>query len=381
MKMTTTRPCLIAPQPRKDVVLQRLFSSTTDDRNDDDSSSSSDHARDQLTVLRRLESTTYQPQDYYATLTEDDEECSIVVSRQATVEYLYQISDYGGFERHVVAYAMTNLLDRYLSSSSHNNSAAARKTLCDKNHYQWVSLTCLYMAVKLLEPQNIGIDSLVPLTNHMYTVQDFCHMERTILRQLQWRVAHGPTSLDFTRLFLQHLPSHVSPPLATQLFHQSQYQLELAVADYELCTGNLSSDLAVAALWNALEWTNDVQEFSVSDQSAFQRTIKRVLLETSPQDCLDWNANTKCLMEEERIPKIQSKVTNLVLDAYSSNRNANIVLIDSSRDGSAIQEEKRGSPVTTVKEALDSCGGKHRTLRSDRESVRDVTQAELLLYA
>lgn len=385
--MTAASVCLVAPLPRKDLVLSRLALCTSCSNSDDHSSSSSssslDHAREQLSVLRRLETTTYKPQDYYASVLDGDDEASIVVSRQGTVEYLYQVSDFGGFERRVVAYAMTNLLDRYLSTCP----ATARRVLCDKNRYQWVTLTCLYLTVKLLEPQNIGIESLPPLTNNVYTVQDFIDMESTILRELQWKVAHGPSGQEFVRMFLQYLPSSVSTSLATQLFHQSEYQLELAISDYELCTGSLDSELAMAALWNALEWT-DAQELSKSEQFAFQGTVRRILCEACPQDIM---AVPECdTYSEGQIVKLQSKLTTLVLGAYSSSRAARSIKGADTRSGIVhCDSDKRRSPVTIArKEALDGCRssrlphtlqGKHRqTVASNQDSIRSVTHAELL---
>ena len=435
------RSCLVAPLPSKDLVLQRLFSAAGDDGRSSSSITSSDQALDQLAVLRRLEATTYKPQDYYATVLQlatkcdSEEDCHspqgreeplsrIVVSRQSTVEYLYRISDYGGFERHVVGYAMNNLLDRYFSSSCRSLGGEeeyecidARRVLLsgDKNHYQLVALTCLYMAVKLLEPVNIGVASMVPLTNGLYSVEDFCEMERTILKQLQWRVAHGPTGTDFVRLLLQYLPGTVSSSLAAQIFHQSQYQLELAVSDYELCcccssdghSGGLVSDLAVAALWNALEWT-EVEEFSLADQLAFRTTIRRILSETSPHrndstTFLDHALGTdaaeltvdhlqeRITLEEEATQQLQAKLTKLLMDAYASNqimqdtKRRTTKSTNSSGTGTvcsitAAQTLQRGC-VSSSTPHRHHGKGKYRSMPLDPESVRDVTRTHLLMYA
>lgn len=419
---------MIAPLPSKDLVLQRLFSAADNDGSN--GSTSSDQAMDQLTVLRRLEATTYKPQDYYASVLQlatdrDSKEdyhperqgrlSRIVVSRRTTVEYLYRISDYGGFERHVVAYAMNNLLDRYLSSACRSvdgedddGHTVAHRVLLngEKNHYQLIALTCLYMAVKLLEPVNIGVASLVPLTNGLYSVEDFCEMERTILKQLKWRVAHGPTGTDFVRLFLQYLPCNVSPSLAAQIFHQSQYQLELAVSDYELCCcygrdrrgRGVVSDLAVAALWNALEWTED-GEFSLVDQSAFRTTVRKILSATSPRtletNTADWAADHRheiVALEDEITQQLQHQLTKLVLDAYASNqivqatktcttKSTNPRGTETDRSIAAEQTPYRRCVSGSTLHHHHRGPTKYRTMPSDPESVRDVTQTDVLMYA
>ena len=436
--------CLITPHLKKDLVLQRLFSGEGDDS---DNSSSSDQTLEQLSVLRRLEATTYKQHDYYATVLQVDSSrdnldrralqtqaqppCSssrITVSRSAMVEFLYRVSDYGGFERQVVAYAMNNLLDRYFSSTcsraAHRrsedccwdchlgNTAAHRALLSDsQSYYQLVALTCLYMAVKLLEPANIGVASMVPLTNGLYSVEDFCEMERTILQELKWRVAHGPLGIDFVRIFLQHLPSSVSPSLAAQIFYQTQYQLELAVADYELCCcrnntagsgiGGPVSTVAVAALWNALEWT-DVQEFSLEDQSLFRATVRRILLETASRCdnapsserfiAVKVGAESLYLQQEvdleDETSQLQPKLAKLVLDAYAANRTVQQTMSGATKANSTGTTTER--PVAV--EQRHGCGTssslhhrhdryKYRTLPLDPESVRDVTQTDLLMYA
>jgi len=368
---------LVAPRPRQDLTLHRRFS-TTDGANQDRSDISTTshvHDQEQLLVLRKLEVTTYQTQNYYASFKDDDDD--IVVSRSDTVTYLYHASDYGGFERQVVSYAVRHLLDRYLSTSCPGET---RRALChDKGYYQLISLTCLYMAVKLLEPQNIGIESLVPLTNHVYSVTDFVKMERTILEALDWRVAHGPLGVEFVGIFLQYLPVNVSDRTSRQLFYQSQYQCELAVSEYQLCSGERPDSLvALAALWNALTWTN-IQDFSLSDQTTFRANVKSLYEEASPFR----NKNEVRENEhfDQQIIEIQSILAGLVHYAYSFNQtmqtNATKCHQHNPVDADKTFQPQRDSPVSTVrKETFDDCRSnaakprdKYRTVSSDRKTI------------
>ncbi|CAB9528902.1 diatom-specific cyclin [Seminavis robusta] len=283
--VATTAPhrlqvCRVAPRPlQKDHPWQPSLATPT--------------TREQLETMRQLESSTYLAEHYFCY-----EQSCMTVSRCYTVEYLYQVVDYGGFQRDVVTYAMTHLLDRYLSTRSDISSL-----LTEQNPYQLISLTCLYMAVKLLEPNNIGIESLVALTNHVYSVQDFQDMESNILDALDWRVAHGPTPLAFVQHLLQLLPDHQK--LASALYPHVQYQLELAVSDYKLSCfhsdNHRPSQLAVAAIWNALE-AIDVSVFSTHEKQRYQAHVERALGRR---------------MDPELLRRLQSTLRELMLAAYT----------------------------------------------------------------
>jgi hypothetical protein len=300
------RPCSLAPRPR----------SPTD--NDTASASSYrlmkplplDEIRDQLEAMRMLESRyAFHKTDYQHGI------CGSNVSRTRTTEYLYQIIDFGDFQRHTVDYAMTNLLDRYLSAAGPKK---AEEILRDRSRYQLLALTCLYMAVKLLEVRTIGVDSLVPLCNDMFVAQDFLAMEQTVLRTLDWKVGHGPTAWSFCQLYLQLLlpeesiiseqKDPITDMVLKQMMHHCQYQLELAVSDYGLAVASKCkpSKIALAAVWNALEGM-DVSLFSLVDQNAYRNNLSNLILQIG-QDCKSFDF-------EDKIRKIQERLAQVMWNA------------------------------------------------------------------
>ena len=178
------------------------------------------------------------------------------------VDLLYEIADYCHFRRETVAYAVYNVLDRYLSLKRH-------VPLQSRSDLQLVASAALYIAVKVLEPVSMDVHSLADLSRGAFDATDVMEAEKTILFALQWNVAQGPTPIAFVQHFLTLLQLDLSMTaepgqergrvvdgygeLLDDLLDQAQYQVELAVADYSLGVNRSLSDIALAAVWNALE--------------------------------------------------------------------------------------------------------------------------------
>lgn len=171
-------------------------------------------------------------------------------TRQNMIDLLYEIADYCHFRRETVAYAIWNIMDRFLSLPNY-------KPLETKIDFQLIASTSLYIAVKLLEPVSMDVQSLAELSKGGFESLDILEMEKYMLFALQWAVSHGPTPIAFVQLYLSllQMDGHVLSEwdLWDSLLEQAQYQVELSVVHYHLVTSKNPSVIALAAVWNALE--------------------------------------------------------------------------------------------------------------------------------
>jgi len=171
-------------------------------------------------------------------------------TRQNMIDLLYEIADYCHFRRETVAYAIWNIMDRFLSLPNH-------KPLETKIDFQLIASTSLYIAVKLLEPVSMDVQSLAELSKGAFESLDILEMEKHMLFSLKWAVSHGPTPVGFVQLYLSLLQMDgrvlSERELWDNLMEQAQYQVELSVVHYHLATSKNPSEIALAAVWNALE--------------------------------------------------------------------------------------------------------------------------------
>lgn len=171
-------------------------------------------------------------------------------TRQNMIDLLYEIGDYCHFRRETVSYAIWNIMDRFLSLPNH-------KPLETKIDFQLIASTSLYIAVKLLEPVSMDVQSLAELSKGGFETLDILEMEKYMLFALKWAISHGPTPIGFVQLYLSllQMDGHVLSEwdLWYNLLEQAQYQVELSVVHYHLVTSKNPSEIALAAVWNALE--------------------------------------------------------------------------------------------------------------------------------
>jgi hypothetical protein len=158
--------------------------------------------------------------------------------RQQMFDWACMVVDSFGMDREVVAVSF-RLLDAYMSNEV--NSPAEEVT---RDDFQLFSMTCLYLAIKVLEPypRKIGMKALVDMSRGFYTVDDIAVTERDILVSLEWRL-NPPTALSFTRLLWSLFPGKVSP--STQL--TSTTLTEISVSD-SFFIGRKSSLVGLAAV-------------------------------------------------------------------------------------------------------------------------------------
>lgn len=137
-----------------------------------------------------------------------------------------------------------NHLDRYLSDYPF---------VVDKNKFQLLAMTCLYLSIKLNVYKHLLIpgskstmDSILQLSRGFFTLKEMEDMENDILQRLQWHV-HPPSPQAFVKHFL-----YLNGIEDTELLDQSQFMVELSIMDYYFVNYK-SSEVAIAAVMNALQ--------------------------------------------------------------------------------------------------------------------------------
>jgi Cyclin, N-terminal domain/Cyclin, C-terminal domain len=164
---------------------------------------------------------------------------------------LFTVVDHFDLRREIVNIAMSHL-DRYLSACPEP---------VEKSTFQLLSMTCLYLAIKLNETRIIVIpgskssmDTLLQLSRGVFTLEEVERMEYDILQRLQWHV-HPPTPQLFVRTFLFLISSQnnqESTIMEQEIHGLANFMVELSVMDYFLAKYK-SSEIAMAGILNALD--------------------------------------------------------------------------------------------------------------------------------
>jgi hypothetical protein len=130
--------------------------------------------------------------------------------RQQMYDWACQVVDSFSIEREIVAIAF-NLLDRYVAKEEAKSLNTHPSLVITRDDFQLFCMTCLYLAVKVMEPfpRKISIQALVDMSRGFYTAKDITVTESEILETLGWHI-HPPTSPSFSRLFWQLFPSGVT---------------------------------------------------------------------------------------------------------------------------------------------------------------------------
>jgi len=159
---------------------------------------------------------------------------------------ILSVIDHFDLNREVVSIAM-NHLDRYLS---------VYPTSVNKNLFQLLAMTCLFLSIKLNEYKHLilkdsksTMESVLELSQGLFTLEQMEKMEFDILQRLQWFV-HPPTPQAFVQHFLFLLPAE-----KTEASGLAEFMIELSVMDYFFVNFK-SSEVAIAALSNALQYSS-----------------------------------------------------------------------------------------------------------------------------
>ena len=217
--------------------------------------------------------------------------------RMQLVDWCYGIVDHYRYSREIVASAM-EMVDRFLSMPS-NCADAARvsdEALRDQSKFQLLTVTALYISIKINEEVVLSSDLFSELCRHIYSAEEIEDTERTLLRGLSWR-CHAPTAHQVGMSLLSLLLPYVEEiPEVTWgfLMDEVKYLTELAVRDYYFSTEHAST-IALAALLNVIHDTTDrLQELL----AAFLRVI---------MGCFDFDHPTKIAAARKRLDSLAGK--------------------------------------------------------------------------
>lgn len=201
--------------------------------------------------------------------------------RDKMCEWTYQIIDFCKFDRESVEIAM-NYLDRFLLT----RSESATRALHDRSVYQLASMSALYTAVKIHEPQALNPTVVSQLSRNTYSTQQIEEMEASMLQALDWRV-NPPTALAFVREFIRIMmippnggsgetdpTSELAASTQATILALAAMQTEHAVGDYSLISTPASS-IAYCAFLNAMEAT--VLASSSSSMDGVVHTVGHML--------------------------------------------------------------------------------------------------------
>ena len=151
--------------------------------------------------------------------------------------------DHFDLNREVVSTAMSHL-DRYLG---------VYDGIVDKNLFQLLAMTCLYLSIKLNEYKHLlipgsksSMDTILQLSRGFFTLKEMERMEYEVLQRLRWHV-HPPTAQLFVKHFLFFLSVEEH-----ELHDLAQFMIELSVMDYFFVSYK-PSEIAMAALLNSME--------------------------------------------------------------------------------------------------------------------------------
>ncbi|KAL7430895.1 hypothetical protein ACHAXM_002399 [Skeletonema potamos] len=174
--------------------------------------------------------------------------------RTKLVDWCYAFVDHCQYSRETVASAM-EMVDRFLSMPIRNSADVARvsdEALTHRSKFQLLTITALYVAIKVNEERAISSELLAQMCYGSYTVEGIEDMERTLLFGLSWR-CHAPTAHQVGLSILSLILPYVDIPEETWGFviDEMKYLTEVAVRDYYFSTQRTST-IALAAIFNVI---------------------------------------------------------------------------------------------------------------------------------
>lgn len=338
-------------------------------------------------LLAGLDSTSFECPKYYS------DSITICCWRENICYWAYNTIDYFELSRKTVAICM-NLFDRYLAATittnKHNGCCRhPQEGMLTTRKFLLISLTCLYMAIKINEPSTStcystsSSSSSSTITNHspcsftnivrkkrtielstmlklcqQYTfeTQDIIEMEIKILHSLSWLV-HPPTAVDFIADFLKFLPCSVPLKLRQVLFRKSRYVTELSICD-PFFMNHLPSTIAFAAVVNSIKdhEEDDLFAFPTDASLCFYNHLKNDLGFTH-DDC-------SIVLVRERLREILDKEDALVGIVDTS------VSEDSSTTRSSCSSSRSSNP------RMNNHGHSDESCRCTSYSIQVVLKSE-----
>jgi len=201
---------------------------------------------DRINAMLSHEENTARCQNYF---TDDQEQKVDAACRKAMVDWCLAVCDsFAELSRETVACSMS-ILDRYLSSGKGNSAEVLR---C-KQKFQLAAITAFYTAVKIHEPVQLGMATLLKLCRGFYNQETIVAMENDILSSLEWRISLSSTTpMEYVRHFLELLP--LRSDVADVILEGAETHMDCATGDVFFSTC-LASSVGVACLAGAIDDT------------------------------------------------------------------------------------------------------------------------------
>jgi hypothetical protein len=200
-----------------------------------------------LSVMMQKERSVYRSCDYLKEVLVDD---GVINEEDRTkmVDWCYSVVDICQLERETVAMAM-EMVDRFLSNKS---STVAMDVRRDRIQFQLLTLSALYISIKISMEVALGSDFFASISRELYPVQEIEAMELILLQELSWCIS-APTCVQMARHILTLLATHVTLEKTTwaAILDEVEYQAEHAVRDYYFVTQRPST-VAMAAIFNTV---------------------------------------------------------------------------------------------------------------------------------
>lgn len=202
---------------------------------------------DALAAMLEKEQCTYRCNDYLSPL-RDDPDAVTPEDRHQLADWCFAIIDACNFQRETAVIAM-NLLDRFMSISSEPSIAA----LQDRRELQLLTVTSLYISIKINERVAFPSDFFVTISRGGYSVQEIEETEKIILYYLGWRI-NGPTVLQIAMHILSLANAHklLDQETKDSLLNEVQYQTENAVRSYDISISRPST-VALTILFKSFQ--------------------------------------------------------------------------------------------------------------------------------
>ena len=243
-------------------------------------------------MLQKELTTSSRKRDYL-----DPSDPTIVTpdDRMLLVDWCYRVVDHCQFSRESVASAM-EMADRFLSMPNNNMSAAAHEALHDRNKFQLLIVTALYVSIKVNERVPVSSGLFAEMCKHAYTEEDIENMELTLLSGLEWR-CYAPTASQVGLSILTLIMPYVNTSEATWSFlmDEMKYQTEHSIRDYYFSTQRPST-VALATLFNAMGQICSPERNEVLD--FFLRIIKFFDFD-QPDQVSKASKRLNCLLQDD----------------------------------------------------------------------------------
>ncbi len=198
-----------------------------------------------LSIMLQKEQRYYKRRDY---LNGAEDEHITESDRSSIVEWCYKLCDHCQINRETVEIAM-DMVDRFLYKTPRS---ITRHFLQDREKYQLLALSAMYIASKLNEPNPFDSELIASTSQGMYAKEEVEAIELVLLHGLRWRTS-APTSIQFANHILSLIRAQVNIDKQTWAYIQDEvkYHTECAVT-HTYFTKTLSSNIALAAIFNTV---------------------------------------------------------------------------------------------------------------------------------